>query len=548
MSVTATSIPIGWDTTAAAGQYGNLTAPQKWDLHSHVGMYQKDLLSVLEGPGQDSFVVTRQDLKAGDGTILKLRTTSGFYMEGVRGTATFTANELFEQRKYAEFGLLVGAHRHASSSNEALEADYALDLEIEDGTAAEEGRWMGRRFFENGAMWIRERIPGSSRMWAGGKTLETLLSTDTLDRNQIIIANDAMKMLGGGRANVMPTDSNQIEMRTVCLAPSVALTRLKLDPAYQQIVRDGGTRGSENYIFRQKVMDMDDTVFWEHDSFMHDGDGPKGSVLQPMGTLNTEILAGTAVFDILFGSNSDNVYYSKHFPGYNYPFQQSDTLASPASAVNQYLPTYIHGSAGTTENIATGGEHYVMIMNPLTPGFLSDGTTPYTPGAINFYAYTTGNNGKKITITARLGSAAGGNSGAYRGRVTTLPSGAAGDNTATALGYAASGVVTWGSGTYGGRTLTATHPAGSLIFPCNAKGVVFGYSVVMGGGALYRAYGIHKLKRGFEKVEDGFVSKAFSRGYIGHRPRYDREGRTPALMLVGCAIQQPSLPFPIVTS
>jgi hypothetical protein len=564
MPTTATSVPTGYHADQVAAQIGILTAPQKWNLHARVGEQEKDTFQAHEGSGQDSFVIAETHGGAGDGHVIHMRTASGYYQEGVRGTAAFTSNAQFEQRKYGQHGVVVGVHRHGSSMNEAVESEAVLDKEVKDGSALAHGEWVGRRKFEHAAITLRERLPASNRYVVGGRSLETLRSTDIFDRNAAIMANGLLKRYGGGRANAGNAISRQVLMRTLALCPSVALTKLKLDPAYQKAVGESMERGKGNPLFKGDAVDFDGCVFQEHDAFIHDGDGPVGSVLSPMGVLygsrttassdalTSGVASGNGQIDLHFGPIADGeTYYAKQFPGYNYVFQgtgafgSSDTLGSPSTHYGTSpaaFPSFIHGSAGTTENIATGGEHYLMIVNPQTVG---DGS--YIPGGIGYYAYTVGNNGIRITITARLGQSAGGSSGTYRGRVNTLPS-------ATALGYnGGTGIVTWASGiakpnaTYGGVQLDDVHPAGALVLPCNAKGVPFGWIQVLGGGALYRVYGKHRIKRGFDDEEDGFIGKGFVRSYFGHRPRVDRAGYGKAVSVL-CALGIPDLNLPQVTA
>ncbi len=560
MPVTSTSIPHGYHGTAATAQTVSLTVPQKWEVSAMVGLQEIDTFKALEGSNPESaFVWTRRDASLGSGHIVHFRTASGFYGEGKRGANTFSANSDFEQRKYGQYGALIGVHRHASSDMEATNLENALEVEVADGTAVEEGRWMGRRYFENTAMTICHRSPLQNRMVVNQRSFETLRSTDILDRTQMVIANGYLKQLGGGLANVS-RDGAQIMMRTTALAPSVALTRLKLDPAYQRMAELASARGQGNPVFNGEVVDFDNCLFREHHSFWHAGDGPQGSVFAPMAKLKGQCTVGgtedlndivgdgtvsaTALFDMTFGENSDDVFYTKWFPGYNYIFNEygassKDTLGSPhalafPSGTNASLPSFIHGSAGTTENIATGGEHYLMIINPPQPVLLRDGSYS-VPNAIGFYAYTIGNNGKRITITRRLGASASGS------RVTTLPD-------SSALGYnGGTGIVTWGAGSYGGATLGVAHPKGSTVLPCNAKGVAFGYVPVLGGGAVCRGIGKYRVRRGGQTEEDGFIGKMFTRGYFGNRCNVDRAGNGK-LVVVTCALSDPALPLPVVTA
>lgn len=510
----------------AAAQLAQMPAPQRWKLAVEVFEQSTDILQTLEGKSKASFVIAATEGKTDEGQTVNIRVRSGFYGEGRKGTELFTDDSHFEKRKGSSYKVLFGPHRHGSSYQRGVAVAQGIEVDLANGTPEELGKWMGRKKCEEGLMTLRERTPDTNRFWAGGKSLHTLTSSDVWDRNTAIIANGALKRYGGGLANAGSLLDGRVLMRSLAIVPSTGITRLKLDPAYQEALHTARERGKGNPLFTDEVVDLDNMVMREYLGLDHDGDGPIGSVLEPRGILGTAITAGTGVFNVEFGDKTAGVLYSKWFPGYNYEFTEDDFLGTPADSTLG-APDYIHGSAGTTENIATGGEHYLMIVNP-----------PYTgpagepANAVGFYSYTIGNDGNKIAITGRLGSAAGGSSGAYRGRVTTLGS-------ATAPGYADS--VTWGAGTYMGATLTDAHPVGALVLPCNIRGVPFGYVPVLGGGGLLRAYGMVRNHRATEKSEGGFLTKVFIESDFGHRIRVDRNGRSPGVQLVGVALSDPSL-------
>lgn len=488
----------------------------------------------LEGKSKASFVIAATEGDGDSGQIVNIKIRSGFYKEGRKGTELFNDDSHIEHRKGSSYKVLFGPHRHCSAYQYGVAAQQGIETDLANGTPEELGKWMGRKKCEEGLMTIRERTPAYNRMFVNGRSLETLTSVDNWDRNNAVIANGFMKRFGGGLANAgkLMDGAGHVVMRTCAIVPSSGITRLKLDSAYQEAMHQARERGKGNPLFTGEVVDLDGMMQREYLAPDHDGDGPVGSVLEPRGILGTAITAGTGQINIEFGEKTAGVLYSKWFPGYNYEFTENDTLAVPADSTLG-APSYIHGSAGTTEAISTGGEHYLMIINPPTVGSAGE-----PANAIGYYSYTIGNDGNKIQITGRLGSAAGGSSGAYRGRVTTLGS-------STAPGYTNS--VVWGAGTWGGRQLTDAHPVGALVLPCNIRGVPIGWIPVMGGGALLRAYGKTRNHRATEKGEGGFVSKVFIHSDFGHRVRVDRRGASPALALVGCALSDPSLPLPVVT-
>lgn len=517
------STPLGFTSAEATAQLAQMSPMQKWQLAVEVNEQAEDPLQYVEGKSKSSFVIAATPSAMDEGQIVNIRIRSGFYAEGKKGTELFESDADFEKRKGISYQVIFGPHRHGSSYQRGVAAKQAIEADLKNGTPEELGKWIGRKKWEEAAMTLRERTPAVNTMAANGRSLSTLGSADIFDRNNIIVGNGLMKRYGGGTANAGKLFNGQIKMRTIAIAPSTALTRLKLDPAYQLAVREAAAAGANNPLFTGEVVDIDNCVVREHNGLDHDGDGPLGSPLEPRGVTSAAIAAGTTAFDVTFGENTSGIMYSKWFPGYNYTFTQGDTLASPAITLLG-SPTYIH--AGDLPNISTGGEHYLMIINPPVAGSAGE-----PANGIGYYAYTTGNNGNKITITRRLGSTISGV------KDTTL-------GHSTAPNYANS--VVWGAGTWGGRTLTDVHPAGSIVLPCNIRGVPIGWVPIMGGGGLMRAYGTVRNNRGTETAEAGFLTKVFIESDFGHRIRIDRLGRSPGVVLMVVALGDPSLPLPVV--
>jgi len=515
-----TPAPIGMTAAEAAAQLAQMPAPQRWKLAVDVFEQATDPLQALEGKSTASFVIAATEGAQDQGQRVNIRVRSGFYAEGRKGTELFDDDSHFEKRKGISYQVLFGPHRHGSAYQRGVAAEQGIEVDLANGTPEELGKWMGRKKAEEGLMTLRERTPMANRYGANGKSLENITSADVWDRNQAVIANGLLKRYGGGLANAGAVLDGQIRMRSLALVPTTGITRLKLDPAYQEAIQLSRERGKGNPAFTDEIVDLDNMVQREYLGLDHDGDGPIGSVLEPRGLLGTAIAAGTTAINIEFGAKTAGRLYSKWFPGYNYEFTENDTLGTPADSTLG-APAYVHGSAGSTANIAGGGEHYLMIVNP-----------PYVGGAgepanaVGFYAYTIGNDGNKITITRRLGSAVSGV------RDTTLAS-------ATAPGFANS--VVWGAGTYNGATLTDAHPVGSLVLPCNIRGVPYGYIPVLGGGGLMRAYGSVRNHRAVEKSEGGFLTKCFIESDFGHRIRVNANGVAPGVQLVTVALSDPSI-------
>jgi hypothetical protein len=157
-----------------------------------------------------------------------------------------------------------------------------------------------------------------------------------------------------------------------------------------------------------------------------------------------------------------------------------------------------------------------MVINP--PNAATD------PNKWGMYAYTTGNNGNKITVTGRLGGSIGGL------RNTTL------------------GSVTWNSSaSLGAAGNTDVHPIGSTILPCNAKGQIIGWSLFLCRQAARRGYGKYRNRYTTQDHEGGFVMDRFVTSVFGQAPRRDRLQRVPGAFCLVHALKYAGVPTPTIT-
>jgi len=92
-----------------------------------------------------------------------------------------------------------------------------------------------------------------------------------------------------------------------------------------------------------------------------------------------------------------------------------------------------------------------------------------------------------------------------------------------------------------------------LILPCNAKGQVFGDSLMLYANAALRGYGKYRNERSVEQKEGGdegtmaFIRRIFVTSVFGQCPTKDRQLRCPSVLRLRHAIQYAGVPLPIVT-
>lgn len=479
---------------AQAGGSAGLSEPLIWK--NQVISYEKneDFYAPIEGNGANSIVLTETATGDGHGLKVRIRVDSELSNEPHYGDQTFASDTDFERVLYGEYDLNVDVIRHAVSYNKRFAEISALRGELEDKLPAKLGRWLGRRKTEEMDMEIVNRTPDANHFYPSSKTESQLGAADGLTWDYIMNVSSAMSNLGGVHGKLGTFNGSPIHGFAL-VTSHPAGTALRQDATYRQILRDAGDRGGANHLFKGSYPLIDGVQIIDRRVIDMDYEGAIGSVLNPKALLGTAITAGTTTFDVTGGGNATSgaittKLFFRMFEGYAYKFASGVTLAPSASKVK-----------------------YLLIRNPLN--------APTDPGKFGMYSYTTGNNGNKITILQRLGSAASG------ARVTTL------------------GAVTWNTGVWNGLH-TDVHPSGAEIYPCNAKGEPLGVSLLLGRGAVLRGYGMNRLKRTQAEGDMEFLKMVGIEAWFGQTIRKDRLGRAPGVAVLHHAIHYPWLGLPTI--
>lgn len=490
-------VPIGTNNTTARisnadGGTGNLTPMKIWEKAVKIYEENADWWQTYEGASENSVIMTNTDLAAGEGTEMTIRVESGYYDEPHYGDETFDTDEDFEEEKYNEYKLSIDVIRHGVTGSERTEEKLGMRGMIAK-QAKKLGGWMGRVKSENLDMEFINRVNAVNVIRPYGKARSALVKADGLSMNFVSTAAGVLSRMGGQRAktgmlNGAPT------LGLTLIASADALTVLRQDSAYQALLAQASERGKVNSLWKGEVTNLDGIAVVKRDIIDHDGEGAIGNPMTPRALLGTAITAGTTAIDVTGGGNATSAaktkkLYFKYFDGHAYKFANGTTLSQGSDT------------------------RYFLIQNP--PNAATD------PGKFGMYSYTTGNNGNKITIVNRLGSAASG------ARVTTL------------------GNVVWDTGIWAGKH-TAVHPIGSLIIPCNEYGEPFARSFLVAAGAALRGYGKYRNRRGVEKTEDEYFTKTFIRSWFGQKIREDRLGRQPGIIVLEHAHHIPDLGLPTI--
>jgi len=263
-----------------------------------------DFFSSLESASNKALIRVKTDTAKGKGQKITFTNMSGFYDEPHHGDEMFESPDDFEEIQIGDFELTVDWIRHATSTNERMEEVMGMRGEIESGLNVQLGEWLGRQKSEKLFAEFMLHLNTENVLYAGGKTLDTLGSADTLAWDEIVNMGYAMKPLGGLPANIAAAGSKAPIWSQLVIPTEAAMLSLKLDADYKQVQREAGVRGGSNELFKGGVVDIDGHSIMPYNPIDHDGIGAIGSFLNPKAQLGTAITAGTGTFDITGGGNA----------------------------------------------------------------------------------------------------------------------------------------------------------------------------------------------------------------------------------------------------
>lgn len=474
-----------------------------WNAGAQAAEANADFFQKMEGRTEKSLIWTQTDLSKGKGHEMTFTTRSGFYNEPKMGEDLFEIPSDFEEVDISSYNLKVDYMRNAVRFSERMEEVMGMRNEIATNFNVDLGDWLGRNKTEQVLACTMLKLNTENVFYANGKTQDTLSSADTLAWDEVVTGGQAMKPMGGLPANITGANSDQPIWSQAVVATEAALTSLKNDPDYRTVLQSGDVRGRGNTIFKGGYASIDGHTICPFNPLDHDGVGAVGSFLNAKAFLGVAIAAGTTAIDVLGGGNATDAaktrkLYFKYFPGHAFKFVDTGVYSAAA----------FPGSAGTAYDNEV---KYFLICN----------TSGVDAGKFGMYSYTTGNNGNKITITGRLAAAASGSA------AVTL------------------GAVTWNTGAWVNKH-TDAHPIGSLIVPCNAKGVPFGDTLFLGQSFMLRGYGKHRAKRSQDEHNGGFIMDRYISSVFGQTLRKDRKGRHPSIVRLRHSITYPGISFPNV--
>jgi len=415
--------------------------------------------------GVQSIFGSKQDLKAGGADLVNFSVMGPPGGPGVMGSQELTGNT--SQVLMDTFSAKVGWHRDAVEYSrdvfEFLSAGKSLDSASYNALAKKMG------LLRQNHMMMRLILSADGNVFRPNNraTTDAILSTDTL---QLAMASAAKARLNtmGGRP-IMQSIAGKTGSPLhgyLNFFSDHAFLSLHNNDGYASALQNGDTRGDENANFTGQLLAWKGQNWYEQPSHDEKWDDFIGSPIQPKAKLGVAFSTASAAADTLIKSSATNTKsrYTQFFPGYQYPFQETEVAASDANT------------------------YYAWIINP--------------DGSVGFVSYVgTNNNGNQILLTSILSPNGAGTS--TKGATTV---GELKVNTT-----AAPDEWTGGDGNLPvGWTYTDSFQVGAIVIWANSKGNQIGRGFIFGAMAAFFANGRIGMV-GIEQERDyGFVK---GRGY-----------------------------------
>ena len=449
--------------TVSAIRTGNANAiAQAWSPLAILEANEEDDLSLLEGAeGSDRPIHEKTDLKKGMGDRVWFNTFGELGSSGKRGSAVLSGNT--ENPPEGSFYVDIDLIRNGVSHKQLVEQMTNVGASRTEIETQLLGRWHGRKNkMDKLQRWIKSATADNT-LRPDGKTRDQLLSTHTFGTR---LSEDVQSLLitrNGAPTNVGKADSGAEIYGYLFYSVNDVLRTLRQEDDWLKAQQYAGVRGEGNSLFNGELRQWNNNVFWNSNTPDKPTRGPLGSAMAPKAWLgDANVVSGGAT--CLSGSTVDFSTGNGTIYLYGSGISQTD-LGDYAGAFYypfEHFPGFDYKWTEKQGSSPDGSTRYGIIYDPSDRKWMT-------------FEYTgSGNIGYRITIGTRLAAAS------------------SSSRSTTHLGF-----------TYDSTVNKEAFPISSWIFPCNAKGVVFGYVLALGKGSLYSAYGKSKMERVMQEQDFG---------------------------------------------
>ena len=447
-----------------------------------------DVLTPLEGPeGSGASIAVRNDIKGRRGDRIEFTASSELGEFGVLGENTLKGNE--EDLKFSGTTCVLEFKRHATAITASLKKKMAGGHTLESLAAEVLGNHFGqwkqrdalRRLISGvlgtgtGAVELTAALPDGGIVGTDKTSINSLTASDLLGADSFLDLNNAASWYGVDPARISRNGypSSQDTHHHCLLADNQLLKPLFKSGTFLNSLQNAGIRGATNPLFTGEMKEYDGTKILNLRSAYGDLNGPIGSPLTPAARLK-------AVTTVPVSGN-----HTLHLVGKQGNRVSADgSLASDLSEDPNYFvdfPGFDYQYTADQTAAPDNNLYYAAIYNP-------DGTSMVVSYDISGSGASAvvGNLGNRIEIKARL-------------------------NGVKAIGASAHDAAT-------------TIADGALAYPCNATGIVYGYSLLMGADAVIRAYG-ENMSMVDDKDDYGFSHGIGYQAMFGDAVWKDRNDR-----------------------
>jgi len=465
-------------------------AAQLWKQGADMFETTHDIFTEFEG-GPESLIQVETDLSAGHGQKIHFRVKSGFYGPGRVGNQLYTDPSHFEELKMSSNELTVGLIRNAVSSFFMLEEDVGMRGELESGFNEQLGEWMGREKSAQMGLSALHQCDIRNHLVANGRgDIWSLATGDGLSPDDIVTCGAMLSSMGGKPAEIKLDGMKNTIRKFMFLTTQQGSASLETDPDYKaRLLAATTNEGTKSALFEGGLQHVNGHMVRKWDVVDHDGVGPVGSFLSPKAYLGLPIVDGTTADltgtgrGITGGGDSDSagktvMQFFRDFPRYAITFCNGETVSATAS----------------THMLDAANKFYVTIVNP--------GNAATDPNKWCIYRCTV-NSGNEITVDLKLAAASSGI------QATTV-----------------------GNVTYDSAVNTTVHPSGALVYASNKDGKPLFKTLVMGKTFARRGYGKFRNQRMLQLQEGGAVKETYIASIFGQKPRANRRGAFPGLLVL----------------
>lgn len=494
---------------------------------------EKDFFADMEGDGDDYVINTVSDMAAGSGSQITFTIASEFYWEPHFGSQYFTDSSHFEQLLIGNNALWVDFVRHGTRFDQRAEEVMGMRGEVvsflgelQDGVPGKLGGWAGRLKSEQLFMMWREVMPAQNTIPLGTSLQWFPIVNSTAQMKR----NGALPCMVGKDAGGNPIK------KYVVIADGDALNSLENDPNFINFLTNTKDPQGCTYLWQGGWPELRGHHIKEHPGLIHDGYGPQGSPMKPIGLLGQAIALTSQSYNTplnIYGGGTDLdlsqnfIKPLKWFP--NYPFQWGPGTLNPVG--------------GQPNSLAAGTQtFFIAIVNPLNANT--------DPGRWGLYACKV-NNGVYITATAALvdnsvvASHVGTNGGPNLTNAFSSTDGSvSGDSVGLGTGITGLSFQILQTvkvfGTKGGQGSTSspgvawtagvnsvTHPVGAAMYMVGPDAIPVFTSFILSADCARRGYGKWRGQRVADSKEGGFIQERYFMSVFGQNLRTNRIGAYP---------------------